>query len=169
MWRQGDERECQAPPQFPTSKVLWSVVGWLVCSYSFSRPVDVAESFKTEPQAASSPPDDLFRAHLRNSQLWCLATSRRSSSTRDRQHRSTLVWSWSSGLPAAYALAITGQKRTQDVLFFFISTRFLPFAASLCRSISARDLHLLDNIFALALIYTRSTAGWGLAPALVPP
>src|SRR5882672_8475674 len=59
------------------------------------------------------------------------------------------------GLPAAYALSIRPVKRTQDVLFFFISTRFLPFAASLVPLyLLARDLHLLDNIFALTLIYT---------------
>src|SRR5438309_9944914 len=59
------------------------------------------------------------------------------------------------GLPAAYAQAIRPVKRTQDVLFFFISTRFLPFAASLVPLyLLARDLQLLDNIFALGLIYT---------------
>src|SRR5260221_8824628 len=59
------------------------------------------------------------------------------------------------GLPAAYALAIRPVKPTRDVLFFFISTRFLPFAASLVPLyLLARDLQLLDNIFALALIYT---------------
>src|SRR5207245_10805173 len=58
-------------------------------------------------------------------------------------------------LPAAYALAIRPVKRSRDVLFFFTSTRFLPFAASLVPLyLLARDLHLLDNIFALALIYT---------------
>ena len=59
------------------------------------------------------------------------------------------------GLPAAYALAIRPVKRTQDFLFFFISTRFLPFAASLVPLyLLARDLQLLDNILALILIYT---------------
>src|SRR5207244_3798051 len=59
------------------------------------------------------------------------------------------------GLPAAYALAIRPIKRTQDILFFFISTRFLPFAASLVPLyLLARDLQLLDNILALILIYT---------------
>src|SRR5438445_183610 len=55
----------------------------------------------------------------------------------------------------ASALAIRPVKRTQDVLFFFISTRFLPFAASLVPLyLLARDAHLLDNILALILIYT---------------
>src|SRR5438552_1022534 len=59
------------------------------------------------------------------------------------------------GLPAAYALSIRPVKRTRDVLFFLISTRFLPFAASLVPLyILARDLHLLDNILVLVIIYT---------------
>ena len=59
------------------------------------------------------------------------------------------------GLPAAYALSIRPVKRTRDVLFFFISTRFLPFAASLVPLyLLARNLHLLDNIMALVIIYT---------------
>src|SRR2546429_7998733 len=59
------------------------------------------------------------------------------------------------GLPAAYALAIRPVKKSRDVLFFFISTRFLPFAASLVPLyLLARDLQLLDNILALILIYT---------------
>jgi sorbitol/mannitol transport system permease protein len=59
------------------------------------------------------------------------------------------------GLPAAYALAIRPVKKTRDALFFFISTRFLPFAASLVPLyILAKNLHLLDNILALIIIYT---------------
>ena len=42
--------------EFPTSKVLWSVFGWLVV-FVFFFPVlwMWLESLKTEPQAASSP------------------------------------------------------------------------------------------------------------------
>src|SRR5207244_12669030 len=59
------------------------------------------------------------------------------------------------GLPAAYPLSIRPVGKARDVLFFFISTRFLPFAASLVPLyLLARDLQLLDNVFALILIYT---------------
>src|SRR5260370_10125972 len=67
------------------------------------------------------------------------------------------------GLPAAYALAIRPVKRTRDVLFFFISTRFLPFAASLLPLyLLARHLQLLANIFPLALIYTTINLPFGV-------
>jgi len=43
------------------SKILWSVVGWLVV-FVFFFPVlwMWLEGFKTEPQAASSPPTIVF-------------------------------------------------------------------------------------------------------------
>src|ERR1700676_607471 len=50
-----------APRQFPTSKVLWTVIGWLVV-FVFFFPVlwMWLEAFKPDPQAASSPPTILF-------------------------------------------------------------------------------------------------------------
>jgi sorbitol/mannitol transport system permease protein len=142
--------------RFPTSKVLWSVVGWLVV-FVFFFPVlwMWLEAFKTEPQAASSPPTIFFVPTLVEFQevmsgdfppFFINSAIASIGST-----LLVLVF----GLPAAYALAIRPVKRTQDVLFFFISTRFLPFAASLVPLyLLARDLHLLDNIFALVIIYT---------------
>lgn len=58
-------------------------------------------------------------------------------------------------IPAAYALSIRPIKKEQDALFFFISTRFMPAAASILPLfIIYKNLHLLDNVFALALVYT---------------
>ncbi|OLD48436.1 MAG: sugar ABC transporter permease [Actinobacteria bacterium 13_1_40CM_2_65_8] len=141
---------------FPTSKVLWSVVGWLVV-FVFFFPVlwMWLEALKTEPQAASSPPTVFFVPTL-------LEFQEVMSGDFPPFFINSAIASVGStllvlvlGLPAAYALAIRPVKRTQDVLFFFISTRFLPFAASLVPLyLLARDLHLLDNIIALTLIYT---------------
>ncbi len=141
---------------FPASKVLWTIVGWLVV-FLFFFPVlwMWLEAFKTEPQAASSPPTIFFVPTL-------LEFQEVMSGDFPPFFINSAIASLGStllvlifGLPAAYALAIRPIKRTQDVLFFFISTRFLPFAASLVPLyLLARDLHLLDNIFALTLIYT---------------
>jgi len=142
--------------QFPTSRVLWSVVGWLVVFVFFFPVVWMwLEAFKTEPQAASSPPTFLFAPTLEEFQTVL-------SGDFPPFFINSAVASIGSTLlvlvlavPAAYALAIRPVKRTRDVLFFFISTRFLPFAASLLPLyLLARDLQLLDNIFALVLIYT---------------
>ena len=141
---------------FPTSKVLWTVVGWLVV-FIFFFPVlwMWLEAFKTEPQAASSPPTIFFVPTL-------LEFQEVMSGDFPPFFINSAIASLVStllvlvlGLPAAYALAIRPVGKTRDVLFFFISTRFLPFAASLVPLyLLARDLQLLDNILALILIYT---------------
>ena len=138
------------------SKILLSIVGWLVV-FVFFFPVlwMWLESLKTEPQAASSPPTIFFLPTLSTFQEVL-------SGDFPPFFINSAIASITStflvlvlGLPAAYALAIRPVKRTQDVLFFFISTRFLPFAASLVPLyLLARDLQLLDNILALILIYT---------------
>jgi sorbitol/mannitol transport system permease protein len=138
------------------SKILLSAVGWLVV-FVFFFPVlwMWLESLKTEPQAASSPPTIFFLPTLSTFQEVL-------SGDFPPFFINSAIASITStflvlvlGLPAAYALAIRPVKRTQDVLFFFISTRFLPFAASLVPLyLLARDLQLLDNILALILIYT---------------
>jgi sorbitol/mannitol transport system permease protein len=57
--------------------------------------------------------------------------------------------------PAAYALSVAAIPRWRDSLFFFMSTRMLPAVASILPLyIISRNLGLLDNINALALIYT---------------
>ena len=138
------------------SKVGWSALAWLVAIVFFFPVLWMAlEGLKTEVQAASIPPTILFVPTLSAIQdvlsrdfppyLINSATATLGSTLL------VLVL----GLPAAYALSIRPVKRTRDVLFFFISTRFLPFAASLVPLyLLARNLHLLDNIMALVIIYT---------------
>ena len=138
------------------SKVAWSVLGWAV-ALAFFFPVlwMVLEALKTEPQAASVPPTIFF-----------VPTFAQFQEVLSRDFPPYFINSAMAtigstllvlilGMPAAYALAIRPVKKTRDVLFFLISTRFLPFAASLVPLyILARNLHLLDNIFALVIIYT---------------
>jgi sorbitol/mannitol transport system permease protein len=58
-------------------------------------------------------------------------------------------------IPAAYALSIYPVKKWRDVLFFFISTKFLPLVASILpRWILARDLDLLNTRTVLVILYT---------------
>ena len=137
-------------------KIAWSVVGWLVV-FIFFFPVlwMWLESLKTEPQAASTPPTILFIPTLSEFQEVL------SGDFPPFFINSAIASVFSTllvlvlGLPAAYALSVRPVKRSRDVLFFFISTRFLPFAASLVPLyLLARDLQLLDNIIALVLIYT---------------
>ena len=58
-------------------------------------------------------------------------------------------------IPAAYALAIKPVLKWRDVLFFVISTKFLPVVASILPLwILARDLELLNTRVVLIILYT---------------
>jgi sorbitol/mannitol transport system permease protein len=58
-------------------------------------------------------------------------------------------------IPAAYALAIRPVPKWRDVLFFFISTKFLPVVASILPLwILARDADLLNTRLVLMILYT---------------
>ncbi len=58
-------------------------------------------------------------------------------------------------IPAAYALAIKPVAKWRDVLFFFISTKFLPVVASILPVwILARNFDLLNTRLVLIILYT---------------
>lgn len=58
-------------------------------------------------------------------------------------------------IPAAYALSIRPVMKWRDVLFFFISTKFLPVVAGILPLwIIARDLDLLNTHLVLIILYT---------------
>jgi sorbitol/mannitol transport system permease protein len=57
--------------------------------------------------------------------------------------------------PAAYALSIRPVRKWTDVLFFFLSTKMLPVVAGLLPIyLFAQQVHFLDNIWLLILLYT---------------
>ena len=57
--------------------------------------------------------------------------------------------------PAAYALSIRPVKRWNDVLFFLLSTKFLPVVAGLLPIyLFAQKVGMLDTIWLLILFYT---------------
>lgn len=58
-------------------------------------------------------------------------------------------------IPAAYALSVRPVGKWRDVLFFFISTKFLPIVAAIVPLwIIARDLGLLNTRLVLIILYT---------------
>jgi len=58
-------------------------------------------------------------------------------------------------IPAAYALAVRPVLKWRDVLFFFISTKFLPVVAAILPVwILARELGLLNSRLVLIILYT---------------
>jgi sorbitol/mannitol transport system permease protein len=133
-----------------------TALAWIV-AFIFFFPVlwMVLEGLKEETQAASIPPTIFF---IPTFSAYQEVLSRNFPPFFINSAIATIFSTFLVivlGLPAAYALAIRPVKKTRDVLFFFISTRFLPFAASLVPLyILARNLQLLDNILALIIIYT---------------
>ena len=58
-------------------------------------------------------------------------------------------------IPAAYALAIRPVAKWRDILFFFISTKFLPLVAAILPLwILARELGILNSRTVLVILYT---------------
>jgi sorbitol/mannitol transport system permease protein len=58
-------------------------------------------------------------------------------------------------IPAAYALSVRPVPKWRDVLFFFISTKFLPIVAAILPLwIIARDLGILNSRLVLIILYT---------------
>lgn len=135
---------------------LLSVATWIIALIFFA-PVAwmVLTSFKQETDAASSPPSfffeptlDQYRAifasdagpYFMNSVIATVAST-----------ALVLVLA----IPAAYALSIRPVKRTQDALFFFISTKMLPVVAVIMPIyVIAGQIKMLDNIATLIILYT---------------
>ena len=134
----------------------WGIVGWIV-GVVFFFPVlwMVLTSFKTEAQAYTNTP------HLFFSPTWSEYKSVFASGIWPYVANSAVATIVSTALvlllatPCAFALSLRPVKKTRDVLFFFISTKMLPVVAAIIPIyIASRDLHMLDNIFTLVILYT---------------
>ncbi|HIY24391.1 MAG TPA: carbohydrate ABC transporter permease [Candidatus Brachybacterium merdigallinarum] len=136
---------------------LLSVLAW-AAGLIFFAPVAwmVLTSFKQESQAASSPPTFFFTPTLE--QYTSIIASPQVGSY---VLNSVLATGISTllvlvlAVPAAYSLSIRPVKRTQDVLFFFISTKMLPVVAVIMPIyVIAGQVRMLDNILTLIVLYT---------------
>ncbi|MBZ2196243.1 carbohydrate ABC transporter permease [Occultella gossypii] len=135
---------------------LLTTLTW-VLSIAFFFPVlwMAMTAFKNENQAASNPPTwfftptlDQFRAVIDAGAGTFFANSLIATGV------STLLVVLLA-VPAAYALAIRPVAKTSDVLFFFMSTKMLPVVAVIMPIyVIAGQLHVLDNIWTLVVLYT---------------
>lgn len=136
------------------SGLLTTLTWVLVLLFFFPIAWMVVTSFKTEAGAAAIPPT-----------LFAEFTFDNYVAVFDRGMGAYLTNSITSSLsstlivlllatPCAYGLSIRPIKKVTDVLFFFISTRFLPVAASIIPLyFILLALGLLDNITALSWLY----------------
>ena len=138
------------------NSITWGIVGWVV-GIIFFFPVlwMVLTSFKTEAQAYTNVPHLFFTPTLSQyrtvfaSGLWPYVANSAFATI-----VSTLLVLLLA-IPCAFALSLRPVRKTRDVLFFFISTKMLPVVAAIIPIyIAARDLHMLDNIWTLVILYT---------------
>ena len=114
----------------------------------------IVTSFKTEGQAASFPPQFLFTPTFdRYTAVFDRGMGLYLLNSLFLAVGSTVVVMLLA-IPAAYALSVRPIIKWQDGLFFFISTKFMPVAASIIPVfLLLRSLNLLDNLWALGLLY----------------
>ncbi|WP_425865094.1 carbohydrate ABC transporter permease [Arthrobacter sp. TWP1-1] len=133
-----------------------TTVTWLL-AFVFFAPVIwlVMTAFKPESAAASNPPVfffvptfEQFEAVLSNGAGAYFLNSLIATGV------STILVVLLA-VPAAYAVSIRPVEKTQDVLFFFISTKMLPVVAVIMPIyVIAGQLKVLDNIGTLIVLYT---------------
>jgi sorbitol/mannitol transport system permease protein len=134
----------------------WGVVAWLV-GLGFFFPVFwmVLTAFKQESDAATSPPKlfftptlDQFKAVFEQGIGPAMLNSIFATGI-------STILVLLLGTPAAFALSLRPVRKTQDALFFFMSTKMLPVvAAILPLYVIVSNIGLLDNIWALVILYT---------------
>jgi sorbitol/mannitol transport system permease protein len=148
-------RERKARSMQPARPLL-SLLAWIV-GLLFVAPVlwMVLTSLHSETAAATNPPSiaasltlDGYRSFLAAGPRAPLLNSLMASVV------STLIV-LALAIPAAYALSIRPVQKWTDVMFFFLSTKFLPIVAGLLPLyLFAQKTGLLDNIWLLVLLYT---------------
>src|SRR6266566_552895 len=140
----------------------WSRIGWSALTYIvvfllvFPVLWMVITGFKTEVAAIAIPPTLFFVPTLSQFEQ---ALSGGFSAYLFNSVVASLVSTAIAlilGIPAAYAMVFQMRtKSAEDMLFFVLSTRFLPFAAILVPLfIIFTRLNLLDNILTLIIVYT---------------
>jgi sorbitol/mannitol transport system permease protein len=138
-----------------SARLAWTVLVW-VAAIAFFLPVlwMVLTAFKPETAAYSYPPKFTFSPTLSEFRT---VFSRGIGPYLENSLFATLVSTLLVlllALPASYALSIRPVGKWRDSLFFFISTKMLPIVAAIVPIyIVARDIHLLDNVYALVLLY----------------
>jgi sorbitol/mannitol transport system permease protein len=134
---------------------LASLTWLLALGFFFPIAWMVLTGFKPESEAATSPPSVIFEPTLEqyhDIESRGIGPYLLNSATASVVSVALVI---AIALPAAYALSIRPVAKWRDVLFFFLTTKMLPVAAAIAPIyVLARNLHLLDNIIVLVLLYT---------------
>ena len=134
----------------------WTVLAW-VLTLLFFAPVAwmVLTSLHQESDAATNPPSIFAGLTLQN---YAAVFNRGISSFLINSLTASIVsmiFVLLLAVPAAYALSIKPVEKWTDVMFFFLSTKFLPpIAALLPIYLIVKQIGMLDNIYTLVFLYT---------------
>jgi sorbitol/mannitol transport system permease protein len=137
-------------------------LGWTACTYVaigiFIFPVlwMVLTGFKQEVDASTTAPLIVFRPTLDQFKLVAEASFGAYLFNSLFASLVSTALALLLGIPTAYSMVFQMRTRSaNDMLFFVLSTRFMPFAAILVPLfIIVSRLNLLDNLLVLTLIYT---------------
>jgi sorbitol/mannitol transport system permease protein len=145
-----------------TPKKVWTNLGATMLTYLaigiFIFPVIwmVLTGFKQEVQAATTAPLIIFRPTLDQFKLVAEANFGAYLFNSAFASLVSTALALLLGIPTAYSMVFQMRTRSaNDMLFFVLSTRFMPFAAIMVPLfIIISRLNLLDNLFVLTLVYT---------------
>jgi len=137
--------------------IFWTALAYLLV-FLLAFPVlwMVITGFKTEIDAIAIPPTLLFQPTLAQFQLAFDAGFVAYLFNSAVASLVSTAIAMVLGIPAAYAMVFQMRKKSsEDMLFFVLSTRFMPFAAILVPLyVIISRLNLLDNLFTLIIVYT---------------
>jgi sorbitol/mannitol transport system permease protein len=146
----------KGPGRFRVGRLLVPTLAW-IAAIGFFFPVlwmfltgfkQEADAFTSTPKLVFTPTLDQYRAVFDRDFAPFLINSATATIL------STLLV-LALAIPCAYGLAIKPVEKWRDVLFFFISTRFLPVVGAIVPIyVIARDAQLLDTVTALIILYT---------------
>jgi sorbitol/mannitol transport system permease protein len=145
----------------PLTKLLLGLLTWVVVLIFFFPVLWMAlTGLKTETDANASTPHFIFKPTFAEYASVWRGVGNLNSMPPYLEHSIIItvlatVFVIILALPAAYALSIRPVRKWRDVLFFFISTKMLPVVGAIIPLyIIAKDLHLLDHLQLLIIIYT---------------
>jgi sorbitol/mannitol transport system permease protein len=134
----------------------WTLIAW-VLTLLFFAPVAwmVLTSFHREADAATNPPSPFAALTTGNyAALFERGITPYLINSATASIISTLLV-LGFALPAAYALSIKPVRKWTDVMFFFLSTKFLPaIGALLPIYLIVKGVGMLDNVWSLIILYT---------------
>ncbi len=139
-----------------TAGPWWTFLAWLL-TLIFFAPVAwmVLTSLHQESDAATNPPSIFAGLTLEN---YAAVFNRGITSFLINSLTASVVstiFVLLLAVPAAYALSIKPVEKWTDVMFFFLSTKFLPpIAALLPIYLIVKQIAMLDNVYTLVFLYT---------------